>query len=311
MSYISVKEIRHAYQSREALRGVSFDVEQGEIFGFLGPNGSGKTTLFRILATVFPATSGEAFVDGFSLTTDYRSAREKMGVVFQAPGLDSKLTVEENLKYHALLFGYKGRELRSRCDQMLEQVALSDRRRDLVGSLSGGLKRRVELAKGLLNKPGFLLLDEPSTGLDPGARIDLWNYLKQIQSREKVTIMVTTHLMEEAEHCDRIAILNEGLLVKVDTPQNLKAGLSKDILIVKAAEPERFADEVREKFSVEVSVLEEGVMIEHSEGARFVTTLVENFTGRIESVTFRKPTLEDVFVHHTGHRFWSSEKAHA
>lgn len=308
MSYISVKEIRHAYQSREALRGVSFDVEQGEIFGFLGPNGSGKTTLFRILATVFPAASGEVLIDGLSLTSDYDRVRSKMGVVFQAPSLDSKLTVEENLKYHALLFGYSGQELRRRCNEMLEQVALTDRRRDVVGRLSGGLKRRVELAKGLLNKPGLLLLDEPSTGLDPGARIDLWKYLKQVQTHEKVTILVTTHLMEEAEHCDRIAILNEGSLVKVDTPHNLKAGIGRDILIVKVAEPERFVAEVKAKFAVEASVLEEGVMIEHLEGARFVTTLVENFTGRIESVTFRKPTLEDVFVHHTGHRFWSAEK---
>lgn len=309
MSYITVKNLRHFYKSREALAGVSFSVSQGEIFGFLGPNGSGKTTLFRILATVFDAAEGEVVIDGVSLQENFRKAREKMGVVFQAPGLDNKLSVEENLKYHALLFGYQGSRLKERCEEMLEQVSLTDRRRDIVGSLSGGLKRRVELAKGLLNKPGLLLLDEPSTGLDPGARIDLWKYLKEIQTREKVTILVTTHLMDEAERCDRIAILNQGNLVKVDTPANLKAEISKDILVIQTKNPQGLAAQVKTRFDLEASFLEDGILLEHTEGAKFVTTLVEAFPGQIEAVTFRKPTLEDVFVHHTGHRFWHAGKA--
>jgi len=309
MNYVSVKNLSHAYKEHEALKGIDFSVLKGEIFGFLGPNGSGKTTLFRILATVFGASSGEVEIDGKSLTGQFALVREKMGVVFQSPGLDGKLTVYENLKYHALFYGFRGARLQARCEEMLKQVGLWDRRKDIVEKLSGGLKRRVELAKGLLNKPGLLLLDEPSTGLDPGARIDLWNYLKKIQREEGVTVLVTTHLMDEAEHCDRIAIMNKGHLVKLDSPQNLKAEIGKDILIIKSKNPESLAEKVRGKLNIAASILDGLVMIEHAQGAQFVPQLVETFPGQIESVIFRKPTLEDVFVHHTGHQFWSETNA--
>lgn len=304
MDFIEVKNLTHTYGARRALDDVSFTVTAGEIFGFLGPNGSGKTTLFRILATVFAPTGGDVLIEGKSLSRAYGELRRKMGVVFQAPGLDNKLSVEENLKYHGMLYGYSGNELKTRCDEMLEHVALSARRKDIVGTLSGGLKRRVELAKGLLNKPALLLLDEPSTGLDPGARIDLWQYLKQVQQNQNVTILVTTHLMDEAEHCDRIAILNEGRLIKADTPDNLRSEINKDILIVETRDSAALAEKIKQRFNIEASMSEGQLVLEHDTGARFITALVEAFPGEIESCTFRKPTLEDVFVHQTGHRFW-------
>ncbi|HTL47631.1 MAG TPA: ABC transporter ATP-binding protein [Verrucomicrobiae bacterium] len=303
-SAVSVRDLRHAYRSREALKGVSFEVRKGEIFGMLGPNGSGKTTLFRILSTLFPPSSGDAVVLGHSLAKDYAAVRQKIGVVFQAPSLDAKLTVRENLVHQALLYGFCGAELKRRCDKMLDQVGLRDRASEAVFRLSGGMKRRVELAKGLLHDPEIVLLDEPSTGLDPGARIDLWQYLRRLRDAG-VTVLVTTHLMEEAEHCDRIAILNLGQIIRLGTPQALRQEIGGDVLVVRGPDLAALADQIRARFSVTCRVMDQELLIEHEQGARFVTSLVEAFPGRLESVTFRKPTLEDVFVHSTGHRFWN------
>lgn len=302
---VEVRDMRHSYGAREALRGVSFQVGRGEIFALLGPNGSGKTTLFRILSTLFPPSSGEAVIAGHTLSADLSGVRRKIGVVFQNPGLDARLTVYENLAHQAYLYGYSGAALRERCGRMLKALVLTDRARDLAGTLSGGLKRRVELAKGLLHEPEVVLLDEPSTGLDPGARRDLWQYLARLRADSGVTVLVTTHLMEEAELCDRIAIMNEGLLIRTGTPQELKREIGGDVLAVRASDPARLASEIRNRFKLEPREMDGELLIEHREAARFVTELVEAFPGAIESVTFRKPTLEDVFVHHTGHRFWT------
>lgn len=302
---VEVRDMRHSYGTREALKGVSFQVNRGEIFALLGPNGSGKTTLFRILSTLFPPSSGDAVIAGHVLSADLPGVRRKIGVVFQNPSLDGKLTVYENLAHQAYLYGFSGTALRERCDRMLKALALTDRAKDLAGTLSGGLKRRVELAKGLLHDPEVVLLDEPSTGLDPGARRDLWQYLSQLRTGSGVTVLVTTHLMEEAELCDRIAIMNEGLLIRTGTPRELKNEIGGDVLAVRTADSLRLASEIRSRFKLESREMDGELLIEHREAARFVTELVEAFPGAIESVTFRKPTLEDVFVHHTGHRFWT------
>jgi len=304
---IQVENLSHAYKTRKALQDVSFSVASGEIFGLLGPNGSGKTTLFRILATAFPPTSGAVRVKGLDLEQQVRAIREKIGVVFQSPSLDPKLTVKENLTHQAHLYGLSGQTLKKRSNEMLERLGIQDRVGEKVEKLSGGLKRRVELAKAFLHRPEILILDEPSTGLDPGARIDLWRYLKTLREKEGVTILVTTHLMEEAEHCDRLAILNDGRLVTVGSPETLKQEIGGDVLHVKTREAEWLAAQIEQRFKTKAIIVNGELQIEHAKAHRFVTELVETFPGKIDSITFRKPTLEDVFVHKTGHHFWNED----
>jgi ABC-2 type transport system ATP-binding protein len=210
---ISVQNLVHRYENRTALNGISFDVRPAELFGLLGPNGSGKTTLFRILSTLMIPTAGRATVMGCDAALDAASLRRQIGVVFQAQSVDPKLTAYENLWHQGHLYGLRGSALRKRIAEILDRVGLADRARERVETFSGGMQRRIELAKGLLHHPGVLLLDEPTTGLDPGARRDLWQYLQILRDQERVSVLVTTHLMEEAERCDRLAILNEGNLV--------------------------------------------------------------------------------------------------
>ncbi len=236
-SQISVANISHRYGERLALDQLSFEVHRSEIFGLLGPNGGGKTTLFRLLSTLLPLQSGSANVVGFDLATQSQQIRTLIGVTFQSPSLDGKLTVQENLKHQAHLYGISGAPMRERIENALQHLGLTDRKHDLAESLSGGLKRRVEIAKGLLHAPQVLLLDEPSTGLDPGARHDLWKYLKQLQREDGVTILITTHLMEEAEQCDRLGILHQGELVALGTPDELRASVGGDCLTIHAEQP--------------------------------------------------------------------------
>lgn len=303
---VEVKNVKHSYKDREALKGVSFNVRKSEIFGLLGPNGSGKTTLFKILSTALPISVGEVKIIGMNLAKDQSAIREKIGVVFQSPSLDLKLSVRENLIHQGHLYGLCGGELNRRIDEMLSRLGLQDRAKDMTGKLSGGLKRRVELAKGLLHGPKLVILDEPSTGLDPGARLDLWKYLKTLRDQEGATILVTTHLMDEAEHCDRVAIVDQGLLLRLGTPDELKRELGGDVLLIKAKE-DNLKDKIRQRFNLDAVLADGLIQIESQKAAQFLPQLVEAFPGEIESVTFRKPTLEDVFVHFTGHRFWAEE----
>lgn len=304
---VEIQNLSFSYKTRAALQGVSLSVFREEIFGLLGPNGGGKTTLFRILSTFFPPDSGRAMIHGLDLARDFAQVRRKIGVVFQAPSLDAKLTVAENLMHQGHLYGIAGRLLKERSRKMLERLGLADRAGEIVEKLSGGLKRRVELAKGLLHKPELLILDEPSVGLDPGARIDLWKYLKGLRE-DGVTILVTTHLMEEAEHCNRIAILNHGRLVCMGSPESLKAEIGGDVVSVTAPDSAGLAGKIQEKFKVNAMVMGGVIQIERERGAQFIAQLVEAFPGAVESVTLRKPTLEDVFIHQTGHRFWQEEE---
>jgi ABC-2 type transport system ATP-binding protein len=303
---ISVQNLVHRYENRTALNGVSFDVRPAELFGLLGPNGSGKTTLFRILSTLMIPTAGRALVMGCDAAQDSASVRCQIGVVFQAQSVDPKLTAYENLWHQGHLYGLRGASLKQRVTEILTRVGLADRAAERVETFSGGMQRRIELGKGLLHHPGVLLLDEPTTGLDPGARRDLWQYLQILRDEEHVSVLVTTHLMEEAEKCDRLAIMNEGNLVALGTPAELKSEIGGDIILLEAArDADALAQHIRTRFHVDTTVLGSQVRIEREGGHRFVPDVVEAFPGEIQAISVSKPALEDVFIHRTGHKFWS------
>jgi len=300
-SIVHVDHLSHDYGQRRALDDVSFDVQPGEIFGFLGPNGSGKTTLFRILSTLIAPQRGSVRMLGQDLLTQRREIRKHIGVVFQAPSLDKQLTAYENLLHQGHLYGLRGKALEERIDQMLARVNLGDRPAERVGQFSGGMRRRVELAKGLLNRPKILLLDEPSTGLDPGARIDLWRYLREIREADGTTILVTTHLMDEAEHCNRLAIMHAGHLRACDTPEALKGSIGGDVITVSSPAPAELRAALRERLGIEADEVDNTLRIERPRGHAFIPELIEAFPGQINSVSLGKPTLEDVFIRVTGH----------
>jgi ABC-2 type transport system ATP-binding protein len=305
---ISVRDLVHRYQDRTALNGVSFDVRPAELFGLLGPNGSGKTTLFRILSTLMAPSAGSAQIAGLDVVHDPGTLRRHIGVVFQAQSVDPKLTAYENLWHQGHLYGLRGPVLKQRIEEILSRVGLLERARDRVETFSGGMQRRIELAKGLLHHPEVLLLDEPTTGLDPGARRDLWQYLQLLRDQEHVSVIVTTHLMEEAERCDRLAILNEGKLVALGTAGELTREIGGDVILLEARDPEKLAQQIRNKFHVDASVMDAHVRLEIENGHRFVPDVVEAFPGEIQALSVSKPTLEDVFIHRTGHRFWNEEE---
>jgi ABC-2 type transport system ATP-binding protein len=305
---ISVQNLVHRYENRTALNGVSFSVRPAELFGLLGPNGSGKTTLFRILSTLMVPSAGRAIIMGCDAAQNPAQLRRQIGVVFQAQSVDLKLTAYENLWHQGHLYGLRGATLKKRIQEILSRVGLADRAKELVETFSGGMQRRIELAKGLLHHPGVLLLDEPTTGLDPGARRDLWQYLQMLRDEEQVSVLVTTHLMEEAERCDRLAIMNEGNLVALGTPAELKSEIGGDVVMFQAAqEAGLLAEHIRTRFHVDTTVLENQVRVEHEAAHRFVTEVVEAFPGEIEALSISKPALEDVFIRRTGHKFWSEK----
>ena len=298
--------VTHRYGDRVALDSVSFSVAAGEIFGLLGPNGSGKTTMFRILSTLLRPAAGSIRVFGDDLASDPESARRSFGVVFQRPSVDAKLSVLENLRHHGRLYGIGGAELARRCAEMLDRFGLSERSGDRVETLSGGMQRRIELAKGLLHKPRLLLLDEPSTGLDPAARRDFNRHLADLRERDGVTIVLTTHHMEEAERCDRVGVMNEGRLVRVDTPLSLVESVGGDVIVVHAEDVASLDARIREKFHVEPTRVDNVLRIERPRGHELVRDIVEAFPGEVKTITFGKPTLEDAFIHVTGRRLWES-----
>ena len=302
---VDIAHLAYRYGEREAIHDLSFSIEEREIFAILGPNGSGKTTLFRILSTLMIPVAGRALILGFDAARDPNNLRRHIGVVFQAQSIDIKLTAAENLRHQGHLYGLRGARLKSRIQEMLTRVGLADRAREKAETFSGGMQRRLELAKGLLHHPSVLLLDEPTTGLDPGARRDLWQYLQILRDEEKVTVIVTTHLMEEAEHCDRLAILNEGKLVALGTPAELKHEIGGDVILLDTRDAEALAEKIRARFEVDAQVLDGQVRLERENGHRFITDVVETFPGEIEAISVSKPTLEDVFIHRTGHKFWT------
>jgi len=300
---ILAENLSHQYGSRLALSNVNFEVRAGEIFGLLGPNGGGKSTLFRILSTMMVPTGGRAEVAGHDVARDPAAVRRSIGVVFQTQSLDKALTVAENLRAQGHLHGMSGPQLRDRMQQVMERLGLADRRNDIVETLSGGLKRRVEIAKGLLHRPVVLLMDEASTGLDPGARRELWQYVEELRSREGVTILLTTHILDEADRCDRLALLHQGRVVAEGTPAHLRSRIGGDVVVLEAADgtdTAALAGRIETRFGLKPSVMDGVLRVEIANGHRFITEVVEAFPGLIDSVGLHKPTLEDVFVRETG-----------
>ncbi len=297
---IAVRNLTHRYGDRVALSAVSFEVKAGEIFGLLGPNGGGKSSLFRILSTMMVPTEGRAEIAGHDVARDPASVRRAVGVVFQTQSLDKALTVEENLRAQGHLHGLSGALLRERMENAMQRLGLGERRKDLVETLSGGLRRRVEIAKALLHKPKVLLMDEASTGLDPAARRELSQHIEDLRKHEGVTILLTTHILGEADRCDRLVLLHEGKIVAQGSPAELRARIGGDVVVLESCDPEGLAAGVRQHFGAAATARDGRVVVEIANGHRFIAEVVEAFPGAVDSVGLHKPSLEDVFVRETG-----------
>lgn len=303
---ISVRDLTKSFGERRALDGISLEVKQGELFCLLGPNGGGKSTLFRILATLSLPDSGTAEISGHSVITDAPGVRARLGVVFQSPSLDGKLTILENLRCGGALYGLRGHELESRITEAATALNLTDRLKDIVETLSGGLQRRAEIAKCLLIRPEVLLLDEPSTGLDPGARIDLWAALEQLRAKHGVTALCTTHLMEEAARADRVGIVSAGKLVALGSPEELTKAIGGDVVSLGASTgtgADILAKLITERLGIPATVVEGEVRIESTEPYALAAKLAGEFPAEIISLRIARPTLEDVFIARTGRLF--------
>ncbi len=297
---IEVDGLVKTYGEIDAVRGVSFTVAPGEVFGFLGPNGAGKSTTINMLCTLATPTSGAARVSGFDVVSRRDAVRRHIGLVFQDPTLDNHLTAEQNLRLHAELYGIDRGVIPARMDQMLEMVDLADRRDQPVMTFSGGMKRRLEIARGLMHSPRVLFLDEPTIGLDPQTRSSIWRYIRALQETEGTTIFMTTHYMDEAEFCDRIAIMDRGEIVVLDTPEALKASVGADRVVLGTADDDAALTALRDRFGIEAAVAEGAVTFHVESGEAFVPRLFAELGVAITSVAVSRPTLDDVFMRYTG-----------
>jgi ABC-2 type transport system ATP-binding protein len=297
---IEVRDLTKSFGDVQAVRGVSFTVEPGEVFGFLGPNGAGKTTTINMLCTLAKPTTGSASVAGHDVATQRDDVRRHIGLVFQDPTLDGYLTAEQNLRLHAELYGVDRSVIPARMDQMLAMVDLSDRRDAPVMTFSGGMRRRLEIARGLMHSPRVLFLDEPTIGLDPQTRSSIWRYIRALQKTEETTIFMTTHYMDEAEFCDRIAIMDRGEIVVLDTPEALKASVGADRVAIHTADDEAAIAALQEGFGVEATMAEGAVTFFVPSGEEFVPRLFADLGVPITAVSVSRPTLDDVFMNYTG-----------
>ncbi len=304
---ISVSGLTKRYGDVEAVRGIDFEVAPGETFGFLGPNGAGKSTTISILCTLIKPTSGNARVAGHDVVTERDTVRRNIGLVFQDTTLDTYLTAEQNLRFHADLYGVPRAAVAPRMRQVLEMVGLWDRRESLVRTYSGGMQRRLEIARGLLHAPHVLFLDEPTVGLDPQTRSSIWQYINDLKQREDITIFLTTHYMDEAEHCDRIAIIDHGQIVAIDTPEALKASVGKDRVQISTADDQAAIAELAEQFGIEAAVHEGLVTFSVESGEEFVPRLFAELDVAIRSVSVARPSLDDVFMSYTGRTIRDTE----
>jgi ABC-2 type transport system ATP-binding protein len=299
-SAVSVLGLVKRYDEVEAVRGIEFEVRSGEIFGFLGPNGAGKSTTINMLCTLVRPSGGAARVAGHDVVSERDEVRRNIGLVFQDTTLDGYLTAEQNLRLHAELYGVPREAVRPRMEQVMEMVGLWDRRGSLVNTFSGGMKRRLEIARGLLHSPRVLFLDEPTVGLDPQTRSSIWSYIRELKATEDITIFLTTHYMDEAEYCDRIAIMDQGKIIVLDTPAALKASVGTDRVQIQTGDDEAAMAALQERFEIESNVVEGLVTFGVPEGEHFVPRLFAELGQPILSVNVSRPSLDDVFMSYTG-----------
>ncbi|MFD1934193.1 MULTISPECIES: ATP-binding cassette domain-containing protein [Nonomuraea] len=300
MSAVTVKGLTKTYGKVEAVKGVDFEVRAGEVFGFLGPNGAGKTTTISMLCTLVNPTGGTAGVAGHDVVRERDQVRQNIGLVFQDPTLDGYLTAEQNLRFHAELYGVPKSAVPGRIRQVMEMVALWDRKDAKVMTFSGGMKRRLEIARGLLHSPRVLFLDEPTVGLDPQTRSAIWGYINKLRHKEDITIFMTTHYMDEAEYCDRIAIIDHGEIVVIDSPEALKASVGKDRVQIHTGDDTRAIAALQSRFGIEAAVHEGAVTFAVASGEEFVPRLFAELGLPIRSVSVSRPSLDDVFMSYTG-----------
>ena len=305
---IEVRDLKKSFGEVEAVRGVSFEVAPGEVFGFLGPNGAGKTTTINMLCTLAKPTSGAAFVAGHDSVLERDDVRRNIGLVFQDPTLDGYMTATQNLRLHADLYGIESAVVAARMEQVLRMVDLWDRRDSTVMTFSGGMRRRLEIARGLMHSPRVLFLDEPTIGLDPQTRSSIWRYIGELKEREEITIFMTTHYMDEAEFCDRIAIMDHGEIVALDTPEALKAQVGSDRVRIQTADDDAAIAALADRFELEAKLSEGAVTFFVPSGEEFVPRLFAELDVGIKSVSVSRPTLDDVFMSHTGSTIRDAEE---
>jgi ABC-2 type transport system ATP-binding protein len=304
---IAVEHLVRRFGRTEAVHGIDFQVAEGEVFGFLGPNGAGKTTTINMLCTLLRPTSGRASVNGFDVVRQRSDVRRSIGLVFQAPTLDDSLSARQNLRFHAFAYGVPAGERERRIRELLTLVELWDRRDSSVRTFSGGMKRRLEIARGLLHRPRVLFLDEPTLGLDPQTRQRIWEYLTELRARERLTTFLTTHYMDEAEHCDRIAIIDHGGIVALDTPQGLKRAVGGDRITVTTSEAEAAASTLRQRYGLTPVIADGTVRFHVPGGEAFLPGFVRDFGHPLQAISLRPPTLDDVFLRATGRELRDGE----
>lgn len=297
---VQVDNLVRRFKNLTAVWGISFSVHRGEVFGFLGPNGAGKSTTIKMLATLLRPTAGSALINGYSIINQQYQVRQSIGMVFQDPSLDERLTARENLFFHAMLYNVDNRLFKKRMHEVLDMVELAERAGDLVKHFSGGMKRRLEIARGFLHYPRVLFLDEPTVGLDPQTRNKIWDYIHLLRRREDITIFMTTHYMEEAENCHRIAIIDHGKIVAVDTPANLKKLVGGDVISIYTDQVDAVAEKIVARYKLRPTRHGDSVKVEVERGESFIPALIREIGDHIGSVTLKKPTLDDVFIKLTG-----------
>jgi ABC-2 type transport system ATP-binding protein len=306
---VSVNGLVKRYDEVEAVRGIDFEVQAGEIFGFLGPNGAGKSTTINMLCTLVRPSGGSALVAGYDVIAERDEVRRNIGLVFQDTTLDGYLTAEQNLRLHAELYGVPRELVSERMRQVMEMVSLWERRKSLVNTFSGGMKRRLEIARGLLHSPRVLFLDEPTVGLDPQTRSSIWSYIRELKTREDITIFLTTHYMDEAEYCDRIAIMDQGRIIVLDSPEALKAKVGSDRVQIQTDDDQAAIAALRDRFAIEATVAEGLVTFGVPAGEAFVPRLFAELGRPIRSVSVSRPSLDDVFMSYTGSTIRDAESS--